>query len=331
MARTVSVIIPAYNAQATIARCLHALSQQSYPLSDVEVLVVDDGSSDGTVSRVKEMQQTGIIGDLHIVLLEQSHSGPAAARNLGAQTATGDYVLFTDSDCEPAPHWIEEMIAPFTTPTVAAVKGAYKTRQRELIARFAQAEFESRYQKLARAQSVDVVFSYSAAFRRSIFLKIGGFDRGFPTADNEDTDLSYRLATAGYTIIFNPAAIVYHTHPATIRAYLFKKHSRAYWRIVVYRRFPGKAMRDSYTPQSLKAQIGSIYLGMAGATLLTLSSRGTYLLALASMIFMITTIPFVRRLPPEDRPLRLAAPFFLFCRAVAMALGVVRALPRLIM
>ena len=262
-------------------------------------------------------------------MIRQAHQGPAAARNLGAEAAQGQFLLFTDADCVPHADWITEMVAPFGSPDIAAVKGAYKTRQKSLVARFAQAEFEARYRQLAAAQYVDVVFSYSAGFRREVFRTIGGFDTNFPVADNEDTDLSYRVATAGYRIKFNPAAIVYHQHPATLKQYLRKKQSRAYWRVMVYKRFPGKALHDSYTPQTLKLQIGSVVLGVAAVALMPFIPSASYVAALAGGLFTITALPFIWHMPREDPGLRVAAPFLLVCRAAVMASGLMRALPLL--
>jgi cellulose synthase/poly-beta-1,6-N-acetylglucosamine synthase-like glycosyltransferase len=221
------------------------------------------------------------------------------------------------------------MVAPFRSGTISAVKGAYKTRQKSLVARFAQAEFEARYRQLATAEYVDVVFSYSAGFRREVFRAIGGFDTSFPVADNEDTDLSYRLATAGFKIKFNPSAIVYHQHPSTLRQYLRKKQSRAYWRVMVYKRFPRKAIRDSYTPQTLKVQIGAVGLGVGAVAAMPFIPTASYVAALAAALFTITALPFIWQLPREDPGLRAVAPFLLICRAAVMASGLIRTVPLL--
>lgn len=323
----VTVVIPAYNATGTIGDCLESLARQSFPRDEIEVFIVDDGSTDGTPEYVERYAQAWGADQPRLRVIRQVHQGPAAARNLGATAAQGDFLLFTDADCVPHIDWIKEMVAPFRFPEIAAVKGAYKTKQKSLVARFAQAEFDARYRLLAAAQYVDVVFSYSAGFRREVFRTVGGFDTSFPVADNEDTDLSYRVATSGHRIKFNPAAIVYHRHPATLRQYLRKKHSRAYWRVMVYRRFPGKAVRDSYTPQTLKFQIGAILLGVAGAALLPVTSTALYAVAVAGGIFGATAVPFIWQLPREDPKLKLAAPFFLVCRAVVMASGLLRTVP----
>jgi glycosyltransferase involved in cell wall biosynthesis len=138
----VSVIVPAFNSQTTIARCLQALERQTLSQEHYEVIVVDDGSTDDTRGRVQSYAQPR--------LLTQRHAGPAAARNLGAQHARGEIVLFTDADCEPVPDWIEQMLAPFADAQVAGVKGVYLTHQQAIVARFVQVEYETRYERMAR-------------------------------------------------------------------------------------------------------------------------------------------------------------------------------------
>ncbi|MFO0775084.1 MAG: glycosyltransferase [Nitrospiraceae bacterium] len=325
----VSIVIPAYNATRTISLCLTSLAGQTYPGHALEIFVVDDGSTDGTPEFIAQLVRGWDATKPRVTVLRQAHQGPAAARNRGAAAATGAFLLFTDADCEAEHDWVEQMTTPFRSAEIAAVKGAYKTKQRSLVARFAQAEFDARYRLLAEAPYIDVVFSYSAGFRREIFTGIGGFDTSFPVADNEDTELSYRVATAGHRIVFNPRAIIYHQHPETLRQYLRKKYSRAYWRIMVYKRFPGKAVHDSYTPQSLKVQIGAVFLSVAGALLLPLSSAGTYILLAAGTAFIATAAPFVWQIPRRELGLKVAAPLLLFCRAAVMALGLTRAVPRL--
>ena len=329
MGTNVTIVIPAYNAIKTISDGLASFARQSFPAAAVEILIVDDGSTDGTPEYIEQCVREWGSDRPRVRVIRQLHQGPAAARNLGAAEAQGEFLLFTDADCVPHADWIKEMVAPFSSAGIAAVKGAYKTQQTSLVARFAQAEFEARYRQLAAAEYVDVVFSYSAGFRREVFRTIGGFDTSFPVADNEDTDLSYRVATAGYKIKFNPSAIVYHQHPATLKQYLRKKHSRAYWRVMVYKRFPGKAIRDSYTPQTLKLQIGSIFLGLAAVAVSPVAPIALYAAGIAGGIFTATALPFVWRLPREDPGLKLAAPFFLICRAAVMASGLMRTVPLL--
>jgi len=161
-----SVIVPAYNAQDTLGSCLAALQAQSLPRDRYEVIVVDDGSTDRTADIARQYGAR---------LLHQPNAGPAAARNRGAQAARGEILLFTDADCSPARDWIERMTEPFRDAEVVGAKGVYRTRQAEPVARFVQLEYEDRYVRTSRQEYIDFVDTYSAAYRRDIFLANGGF------------------------------------------------------------------------------------------------------------------------------------------------------------
>lgn len=329
MIRSVSIVVPAYNARDVLPICINALLAQTHVPEQVEIIVVDDASTDNTVevaeSYVSEARAHGF--ELR-VLLQKKNAGPAAARNRGAFDASGEIVIFTDSDCEPLPHWLGEMLKPFDDPKVSAVKGAYLSKQPELGARFAQAEFEERYRMLRAAETVDVVFSYSAAFRRDVFRELDGFDSRFPVADNEDTDLSWRLAEAGHVIVFNPRAELYHRHPASLATYLKKKVSRGYWRMIVYRRFPEKAVKDSYTPQGLKLQILLSFLIVASFVVSLFLPAFWFATGLLCVVFVVTAIPFATAVGTRDPVLLVLSPFLLFARACALGFGVLKSVPR---
>ena len=307
-----SVIIPAYNAEGTLGACLEALDHQSIPRDDYEVIVVDDGSTDGT---------SEISKGFNIEYILQSNHGPATARNKGAQAARGDIILFTDSDCIPDQNWIREMVSPFKDSEVIGVKGAYKTRQRELAARFAQAEFEDRYDLLQKSPSIDMVDTYSAAFRKDVFQSMCGFDEGFPVPNNEDTELSYRLAAAGHKLIFNPKAFVYHTHPKTFIKYLKLKFWRGYWRMVVYRRYPNKAVKDTYTPAVIKIQTILMALSLP-LFILSCFVPGLFYLALMSWVIIIfSSLPFSLKNFKKDRAVSSISPVLVLLRALVFAVG----------
>jgi len=329
----ISIVIPAYNAENIINDCLDSLKNQTNldAGTTIEVIVIDDCSTDNTAFAIEEYCNKFSTSRIKFISLRQTRNqGPAAARNRGAKVSKGDYILFTDSDCIADMEWISQMIKPFADLDVSAVKGAYKTRQKELIARFAQAEFETRYRKMDSMPFIDVVFSYSAGFRRQVFLDLGGYDTGFPVADNEDTDLSYRLATAGHKISFNRKAIIYHRHPSSLKQYLGKKFTRAYWRAVVYKKYPGKAIRDSYTPHLLKLQILLMYVLATFLILLFLSPAASYGVIATLILFLLSIIPFMAQLPIRHLDLILTAPFILFGRAIVMATGLLFVIPRLL-
>ena len=175
---SVSIIVPAFNSDVTIERCLSALQKQTYPQDRYEIIVVDDASTDNT---------TEIASKVGVIVVDEGKLGKSGVRNLGAQRATGEIILFTDSDCEPISNWIELMVAPFKDNDVAGVKGAYWSQQKDMVARFTQIEVEERYRRMAQQESINFIDTYAAGYRREIFLANNGFDETLP--EDEDQDL----------------------------------------------------------------------------------------------------------------------------------------------
>lgn len=312
-----SVIVPVYNGAAVIGRCLDALASQTVVSDQFEIIVVDDGSHDGTAERVECWAAQHRATQL--TLVRQAQAGPAAARNRGADIAQAPLLLFTDADCQPTAGWVEALLAGFALPNQpAGLMGAYVSRQRSLAARFAQLEFEDRYQRMARADPVDFVATYSAAFRRDVFMAEGGFDTRY--IQNEDVEFSYRLSEAGYRIDFVPEAQVYHWHTRTWPDYATTKAMRGYWRTIVYQRHPGKALKDTYTPQVLKLQIVLGLLAPLGLVLALLRRRPGPLALVAP--FLLTTLPFVRFAARRDPLVAAVSPWGLWLRSLAFAVGV---------
>jgi cellulose synthase/poly-beta-1,6-N-acetylglucosamine synthase-like glycosyltransferase len=255
-------------------------------------------------------------------LITQGNAGPAAARNRGAGDAHGTIILFTDDDCVPMADWLEAMIEPFEDPEVVGTKGIYRTHQKSLVARFVQIEYEDKYRLMAHAESIDFIDTYSAAFRRDRFLEMGGYDTSFPVACAEDIELSYRMSARGWKMKFVPKAIVYHTHPATLSAYLRKKYKFAFWRVLAVRKNPSKAVKDSHTPQVMKLQ-----LLFAPALLVAMVFDWTVrprvpASALVLAVFVASTLPFTLRAMRKDGVVGLLSPGLLAARAVAQFLGV---------
>jgi cellulose synthase/poly-beta-1,6-N-acetylglucosamine synthase-like glycosyltransferase len=309
----ISIIIPTFNGARRIRACLDAIVQQIAG-RDAEIIVVDDGSSDNTVAVIQEYAG--------VRLIPQANAGPAAARNRGAQEARGTIILFTDDDCVPNPDWLNAMTAPFEDTEVVGTKGTYRTLQKSLTARFVQIEYEDRYRAMARHSFIDFIDTYSAAFRRDRFMEMNGYDTSFPVACAEDIELSYRMSACGWKMKFAPAAIVYHTHPDTFSAYLKKKYKFAFWRVLAVRKNPGKAVKDSHTPQLMKLQLlfaPALVLGVA----LDLTVRTAVpVSAIVLAAFLFSTFPFALRAISKDAIVGLLAPAFLAARACAQILGV---------
>lgn len=224
-----SVVIPAYNAAATLSACVEAcLAQTHVP---VEVIVVDDGSTDATAAIAERAGARCI---------RQKNAGPAAARNRGAKEAVGEIVVFTDSDCIPQGEWLERLLAGFSRETVWAVGGTYAiANPASRLARVIHAEILARHARFG--EEVDFLGSFNVAYRRERFFDVGGFDTTFIMASGEDNDLAYRLQDAGGILAFSRGAAVAHVHPERLGRYLRTQARHGYWRMKLYAKHRGRA------------------------------------------------------------------------------------------
>jgi len=314
--RRLSIIIPTFNGATRIGNCLEALLPQAARHA-ANVLVIDDGSVDQTAEVVKRYHNVRLIG--------QPNAGPAAARNRGAAEALGEVIVFIDDDCVPAPKWLDAMLQAFNDSDVVGAKGVYRTRQRNVIARFVQIEYEDRYRRMKKQRYIDFVDTYSAAFLRERFLETEGYDTSFPVACAEDAELSYRMSTRGWKMKFVPDAVVSHTHPDTVVGYLKKKYKFAYWRMLALRKTPKKGLKDSHTPQLMKLQLffmPALLIGLA----FDLTGRSLWPSAVVAAAFLISAMPFVIRAAIKDPLVGLVSPLLLVMRSSAQLLGVVAGL-----
>ena len=280
----------------------------------IEVLVVDDGSTDHIADVVGQYPAASLI--------VQKNAGPASARNRGAREAAGKIILFTDDDCVPTPGWLDAMLEPFKLPDVVGAKGVYRTHQKSLIARFVQIEYEDKYRLMKGLASIDFVDTYSAGFVRDRFLEMTGYDTSFPVACAEDVELSYRMSARGWKMVFAPAAVVFHTHPATLFPYLKKKYKFAFWRVLAVRKNPGKAVKDSHTPQVMKLQLVLVPT-LILAILFDLAVRPALPISFLVLAgFLFTALPFTLRAIAKDPLVGILSPVLLAARACAQFLGV---------
>jgi glycosyltransferase involved in cell wall biosynthesis len=235
---SVTVIIPVYNAQDTIKEALEALSCQTYS-GRIEIVVVDDGSSDGTADVIRKFP--------NVRYVHQDNAGPASARNRGAQEASGEILLFTDADCRPEAAWIEKMVAGFSQTDIGVVAGSYDiVNSASPLARFIHGEILFRHRK-HMPEFPRAFGSYNVACRRVVFESAGGFDATYRQASGEDNDLSYKVLKLGYRIRFLKDALVAHFHQEDLIHYLKEQYRHGFWRAKMYLDHPRMASGDDYT------------------------------------------------------------------------------------
>lgn len=314
----ISVIVPAKNASRTLGECLQALREQEGFIydRDYEVILVDDGSRDDTAE---------IAERCGVRVTRQENAGPAAARNAGARIAKGTLLAFTDADCTVYKTWLRGLTKAFDDAGVVGAKGVYRTRQCELAARFVQLEYEFKYARMQKQSTIDFIDTYSAAYRRDIFLANGGFDESFPYSSVEDQEFSFRLARKGYRLVFAPEAVVFHYHDRTLREYLQRKFGIGYWKAFMLHWIPEKTFSDSHTAPTQRLEI--LLLAVLLATLpfiifWPLAASIFFLLTLVA--FIGTTSPFLMFINKHDPKVLRIAFGMLIGRAGALGLGLLK-------
>ncbi|HKT83916.1 MAG TPA: glycosyltransferase [Solirubrobacterales bacterium] len=221
MTKSLSVVIPTKDRAAALARTLDALQAQRVDEASVEVVVVDNGSGDGTLEQVRARE--GGAG-LSIRLLEQPIGGPAAARNAGVAAATGEVLLFLGDDTEPEGNGLLrahlDLHATRPEPTYG-VLGRITWTPRAPVTAFMRwlenggPQFHYCELSPGPVDAANYFYSSHASVKRTFFKQVGGFDERFPNAAVEDTELGVRLADAGLKLDYHPELLVLHDHPTT--------------------------------------------------------------------------------------------------------------------
>jgi glycosyltransferase involved in cell wall biosynthesis len=217
---SLSVVIPTKDRAEALARTLDALEAQQAGDARLEAVVIDNGSSDGTVEQVRRRMGAA----LPIRLLEQPDGGPAAARNAGVAAATGEILLFLGDDTEPADQDLLrahiDLHAARPEPTYGVLGRITWTPHKPVTPFMRWLENggpQFHYVELfpGPVDAASYFYSSHASVKRSIFEQVGGFDVRFPTAAVEDTELGVRLADAGLELDYHPELLVLHDHPTT--------------------------------------------------------------------------------------------------------------------
>jgi cellulose synthase/poly-beta-1,6-N-acetylglucosamine synthase-like glycosyltransferase len=206
-----SVVVPAFNAEKTLRGCLSALVSQEFPQEQYEVIVVDNGSSDGTWAIVQSYRPA-VHG-----LQETTAQGSYAARNAGVRTSRGRLIAFTDADCVPDPKWLRCLVEKFANPSLGAVAGEILPFDTGTPAE----KFAAQTRMLSQSKTRNhpyrpYAITANVAFRREVFEEIGLFHSGLKSGG--DADLCWRMqAQTGWELAFTDAAIVLHHHRTSWR------------------------------------------------------------------------------------------------------------------
>ena len=194
-APTISAIVPVYNGAAHIGDALRSIRAQLHPVT--ELIVVDDGSTDDTADVVRRVDPAATV-------IRLARNGPAAARNTGAQSASGDWLAFLDhDDIWPSDRTGALLDAVTTSPHAGMICGRVRIKQ------MPAAPPDPRLQAV---DGTHVPFSFpSALLRRSVWTALRGMDGTFDRA--EDVDLYLRLVESGVTVVkIDAVTLIYRQH-----------------------------------------------------------------------------------------------------------------------
>lgn len=199
----ISIVIPVRNGAAPIARCLDSIMALDYPAGQREVVVVDNGSTDGTAATARTYPVT---------VVSHPQAGVARARNAGIRASQGEIVAFIDADCVAEKDWLRELLNGADNPTIGCFVGSIVALEtRRLVARWVE-DRELISQERLLSSHPAVAATGNIAYRKAVFDAIGVFDEEMIAA--EDGDLFWRMVRSDrFLVRYNRKARVRHAHP----------------------------------------------------------------------------------------------------------------------
>ena len=240
---TVSIIIPTYNEEKTIARCLESINTSHYSKEKLDIIVVDDGSTDGTLAEVQKFSSVRIV--------HQGHHGKVEALNTGLKESRYDIILTLDADTLLHAACIKNIVLPLQDPTIAASSGSCRVANNVNILTMFQ-NIEYHYNNLIR-QSFSRVFLTGiwffgalACYKKSAVLSVGGFKKDTQT---EDADIALEFHRAGYRTMTLPSALGFTTVPITFSGFITQR--KRWWSGVLQSLGKNKGAWTSHSPPIL--------------------------------------------------------------------------------
>jgi cellulose synthase/poly-beta-1,6-N-acetylglucosamine synthase-like glycosyltransferase len=214
----VSVIVPVRDGESMIGPCLDSIISTDYPASRREIIVVDNGSSDGTAALIRSRPVT---------YLQEGERGVSNARNRGIAESSGEICAFVDADCLVEPQWLTELVRPFEDPEVGSVAGDLQHAPPTTAAERQAARMLGDWQRFAFTSNPAYPITANAAYRRDVLDRIGPFDPHMTRA--QDVELGLRFQErSGLRLAYAERATVRHRHRSTQRGFFRQQLGWAY-------------------------------------------------------------------------------------------------------
>lgn len=211
-----SIVIPTYNRKLKLRQCLDSLFAQTYPKDLFEIIVIDDGSSDGTRDMLEGLSKI----NPNLKYFIQQHKGPAAARNLGIKYASAEIIGFTDSDCLLNKDWVRQMLQGHREEKeTAAIGGSTEVARGNIMAKVSQFLSDGAMATEIKGRQETIFFpTCNVSFKRPYLL--AGFNELFPLPAGEDLDLFWRLFKKGGRFSYRQDIKIFHDCHTDISSFL---------------------------------------------------------------------------------------------------------------
>lgn len=247
-----SFIIPTYNVEKYVSKVLGSIKKQKYPQKEMEIIIIDDNSTDKTLERIAPFRKQ--FSHLKIIVKDRSQpKGAAISTNIGIKKSRGEFVALVDSDAVLASNWIRELIAQFKDPKVGMAAGAIKTANpKNVWAAFAGRELEDRY-SVIKEREVNHLSTCNTVYRRKLFDEVGVFDEDL--FYGYDVDISYRVRKAGYKILLSKKTYCLHYWKESFKGYLEQLYHTGYARLKILEKFPDTKVGGEVSGWKLIIQI----------------------------------------------------------------------------
>lgn len=232
----VSVIIPVLNGHKLIGECIDSIISQDYPKDNFEVIVVDNGSTDGTIDIVKNFQKD----NKNINLYHQKIKSSYAARNLGIVQSKGDILVFTDADCIADKYWLSNIVRYFSDKSVGGVAGEILPYSKDnIVEKYAVTEEILSQKRTFNSKFLPYAQTANAAYRRELISQIGYFDE---VISGGDADYSWRMQLhTNYKIVYAQNAKVLHKHRTDLKGLFKQRFKHGYGFVLIRNKYKGYA------------------------------------------------------------------------------------------
>ena len=223
----VTVIVPVYNAEISLEKCIESILDLDYPKDKLEIIFIDNNSTDASLSILEKYKD-------RIKVLNEKKQGAPAARNKGIKEASHEIIAFADADCEVDKEWLKKLVEVLAkNQNISAVGGKILSKKPcNDIERYGEIIHDN--EKAINFYDPPYIASGNMAIKKSLIIKVGMFDEEI--VRSEDLDMFFRLNSIGYRFKYTPEAVVFHQNEKTLKGLFKEGFMHGVWAVKVWKK-----------------------------------------------------------------------------------------------